>query len=72
MSNFPIFLNFGEVNIQIKENVDEIYLNCKNHKRLEQFHNKLFLDVLNVKDFIVRNYNNENNSYMIIPIVSTG
>lgn len=65
-------MNFGDVNVNIKVNVDEIYLNHENHKKLEQFHNKLFLDVLGVKDFIVRSYSNESNSYLIIPILNSG
>lgn len=44
----------------------------ENYKKLEQFHTKLFLDVLGVKKFVVRSCSNENNSYLIVPIYSSG
>ncbi|VVC42507.1 Hypothetical protein CINCED_3A023563 [Cinara cedri] len=72
VSNFPIFLNFGDVNIQIKVNVDEIFLDSEDREKIEHFHNKLFVDVLGVKDFICRCYSNEDNAYLIVPIYSNG
>lgn len=72
VSNFPIFLPFGNVNVTIKVNVDIIYLDRKSHKKLEDFHTKLFIEVLGVKDFIVRSYENGVDSYLIVPIFSTG
>uniref|UniRef100_A0A2H8TDA5 Endoribonuclease Dicer n=1 Tax=Melanaphis sacchari TaxID=742174 RepID=A0A2H8TDA5_9HEMI len=71
VSNFPIFLPFGNVNVSIIVNIDIIYLDHTNHKKLENFHNKLFMDVLGIKDFIARNYNNGDNSYLVVPISST-
>lgn len=41
-------------------------------KKLEQFHTKLFLDVLGVKKFVVRSCDNDINSYLIIPVYSSG
>lgn len=72
LSDFPIFLHFGNVNVHIIVNVDTIKLNNNKFKQLEEFHNKLFLDVLGVKDFVVRNYDNENNSYLLVPISFSG
>ncbi|VVC34156.1 PAZ domain,Helicase, C-terminal,Ribonuclease III domain,DEAD/DEAH box helicase domain,P-loop containing [Cinara cedri] len=72
VSNFPIFLDFGDVNIQIKVNVDEIFLDSEEQEKIEHFHNKLFVDVLGVKDFICRCYSNEDNAYLIVPIYSNG
>lgn len=53
-------------------NVKTIKFNKNKLQQLEEFHNKLFLDVLGVKDFVVRNYDNENNSYLIVPISFSG
>lgn len=39
--------------------------------KIEDFHNKLFVDVLGVKDFVVRSYDNEENSYLVVPVIST-
>lgn len=72
VSEFPIFLHFGDVNVHIKVNVDIICLDPEHYEKLEKFHNKLFLDLLGVKDFVIRDYNNENNSYLIIPIYYSG
>lgn len=58
--------------MQIKVNVDVIFLDCEKHEKIESFHNKVFLDVLGVKDFIVRSHSNEDNSYLIVPICSKG
>ncbi|XP_060881396.1 endoribonuclease Dicer-like isoform X5 [Metopolophium dirhodum] len=71
VSNFPIFLPFGNVNVSIKVNVEMLYLDHKSHKQLENFHNKLFVDVLGVKDFIARSYDNGDNSYLVVPIFFT-
>ncbi|XP_027844608.1 endoribonuclease Dicer isoform X4 [Aphis gossypii] len=71
VSNFPIFLPFGNVNVSIIVNVEIMHLDHTSHKKLEDFHNKLFLDVLGVKDFIVRSYDNGDNSYLVVPISST-
>ncbi|XP_016665099.1 endoribonuclease Dicer isoform X3 [Acyrthosiphon pisum] len=71
VSNFPIFLPFGNVNVSIEVNVEILYLDHKSHKELENFHNKLFVDVLGVKDFIARSYDNGDNSYLVVPILST-
>jgi len=49
-----------------------MHLDHTSHKKLEDFHNKLFLDVLGIKDFIVRSYDNGDNSYLVVPISSTG
>ncbi|XP_026808824.1 endoribonuclease Dicer-like isoform X3 [Rhopalosiphum maidis] len=68
VSNFPIFLPFGNVNVSIIVNVKIMNLDQTSHKKLENFHNKLFVDVLGIKDFIARNYNNEDNSYLVVPI----
>jgi len=60
------------VNVSIKVNVKILYLDHKSHKELENFHNKLFVDVLGVKDFIARSYENRDNSYLVVPIFFTG
>lgn len=49
-----------------------MHLEHTSYKKLEDFHNKLFLDVLGVKDFIVRSYDNGDNSYLVVPISFTG
>lgn len=49
-----------------------MFLDQDHHKKLEHFHNKLFLDILGVKEFVIRSYNNEDNSYLIIPIYLAG
>lgn len=72
MSEFPIFLNSGDVNVHIKVNVDVLFLDQEHHKKLENFHSKLFLDVLGVKEFVTRSFNNVDDSYLIIPIYSSG
>lgn len=58
--------------MQVKVNVDVIFLDSEEHNKIESFHNKVFLDVLGVKDFIIRSYSNEDNSYLIVPIYSIG
>lgn len=68
VSQFPLFLHFGDVDTHIKVNVARIEIEPKCYKQLEQFHTKLFLDVLGVKKFIVRSYDNEKNSYLIVPV----
>ncbi|XP_022180231.1 endoribonuclease dcr-1 isoform X3 [Myzus persicae] len=70
VSNFPIFLPFGNVNVSIEVNVEVLYLDHERHKKLENFHNKLFVDVLGIKDFTVRSYDNEDSSYLVVPISS--
>lgn len=72
VSNFPIFLPFGNVNVSIEVNVEVLYLDHERHKKLENFHNKLFVDVLGIKDFTVRSYDNEDSSYLVVPISSAG
>ncbi|XP_050430735.1 endoribonuclease dcr-1 isoform X3 [Adelges cooleyi] len=72
LSNFPIFLNFGVVNICILVNSATVVLDQQQIKKLEQFHNKLFVDVLGVKKFLMRNYKNEINSYLLVPIIASG
>ncbi|XP_026819706.1 endoribonuclease Dicer-like [Rhopalosiphum maidis] len=71
VSSFPIFLPFGNVNVSIKVNVDIIYLESESLKKLDDFHNKLFVDILGVKCCLARNYDNEKNSYLVVPIFST-
>jgi len=60
------------VNVSIEVNVEILYLDHKSHQQLENFHNKLFVDVLGVKDFIARSYDNGDNSYLVVPIFFTG
>ncbi|XP_050534312.1 endoribonuclease Dicer-like isoform X2 [Daktulosphaira vitifoliae] len=72
VSQFPIFLNFGHFNVSIKVNTKTIILDQEQKGKLEQFHNKLFVDVLGVKDFVVRSYKNGKNSYLIVPIIASG
>ncbi|XP_025190355.1 endoribonuclease Dicer-like [Melanaphis sacchari] len=71
LSNFPIFLLFGNVNINIKVNVEILHLTSEDLKKLTNFHNKLFVDVLGVKSCFARNYDNQENSYLVVPIIST-
>lgn len=53
-------------------NTNQISLDHKTLKELDNFHNKLFMDVLGVKNFIARNYDNGDNSYLVVPIFKLG
>lgn len=53
-------------------NVKTIELDLESSQKLNEFHSKLFLDVLGVKDFITRNYFNGENSYLVVPIYTIG
>lgn len=53
-------------------NVDVICFDHQTLKELDNFHNKLFMDVLGVKNFVARSYDNGDNSYLVVPIFLTG
>lgn len=62
----------GNVNVSIKVNVDIVILDSESLKKLDNFHNKLFVDVLGVHSCTTRQYDNKKNSYLVVPIFSTG
>jgi len=49
-----------------------IILNQKNYEKLEAFHTKLFMDFLGAKTFVRENHSNKNDSYLIVPVNSSG
>ncbi|KAF0759177.1 endoribonuclease Dicer-like, partial [Aphis craccivora] len=71
VSRFPIFLPSGNVIVSIKVNVDIIFLDSESLKELDNFHNKLFVDILGEHRCTARQYDNEKNSYLVVPIFST-
>lgn len=65
-----MFMNVGEVNIQILENVETIKLSINEINLLFRFHCLLFAEVLKItKKFVMRDYENLENSFFLVPTI---
>ncbi|KAK9511555.1 hypothetical protein O3M35_000188 [Rhynocoris fuscipes] len=68
--SFSMFMNVGEVNIEILDNIKTVKLNKVQINSLFTFHCLLFTEVLpNMKKFLMRDYENDENSFFIIPTI---
>ncbi|XP_073981490.1 endoribonuclease Dcr-2 isoform X5 [Rhodnius prolixus] len=70
LCKFSMFMNVGEVNIQILENVETIKLSINEINLLFRFHCLLFAEVLKItKKFVMRDYENLENSFFLVPTI---
>ncbi|XP_014275311.1 endoribonuclease Dicer [Halyomorpha halys] len=70
LCNFPLFMNVGEVRVNIQQNARKITLNQEQYKKILAFHSLLFTEAWSLKkEFLVREYENKENSYYVVPAI---
>ncbi|XP_017890637.2 endoribonuclease Dicer isoform X2 [Ceratina calcarata] len=70
--SFPIFMNFGELNITIEVNHDILTLSEEEIRSVKNFHTLLFSEVLQlVKSFVIFDNYNLDNCFLIVPVDET-
>lgn len=69
LPTFPIHMNVGQLNVNIAVNHSKLILVSSEIEKLKKFHWLIFNDVLEVvKNFLIFDKNNMDNSYLIVPI----
>ncbi|XP_033221777.1 endoribonuclease Dicer isoform X2 [Belonocnema kinseyi] len=67
--SFPIFMNVGSLQVQVKVNHLQIRLEREQIKLLKKFHTMLFSDIVKViKSFMVFDNMNLENSFAVVPV----
>ncbi|XP_044016604.1 endoribonuclease Dicer-like [Aphidius gifuensis] len=67
--SFPIYMNVGQLNVNIFVNHSELTLTQSEFDKLKNFHWILFDDVIGVlKDYLIYDIDNLDNSYFVVPI----
>lgn len=70
LCDFPLFMNVGEVSINIQQNARKITLSQDQCEQVLAFHSLLFTEAWSLKkEFLVRSYENKENSYYIVPTI---
>nr|AVK59458.1 Dicer-2-PA [Nezara viridula] len=73
LCDFPLFMNVGEVSINIQQNARRITLSQEQCEQILAFHSLLFTEALLLKkEFLVRAFENKENSYYIVPTIVEG
>ncbi|XP_043279610.1 endoribonuclease Dicer isoform X2 [Venturia canescens] len=70
---FPIFMNVGELKVNLKVNHSVFEMSEENIAELVQFHWLIFHKVLNIiKSFMVFDTENKSNSFLVVPTDANG
>lgn len=69
---FPIYVDLGQIDVSIEVNAVVLQFTDEEVQKLITFHRFIFLDVLKiVKNFLVIDFSNRENSYCIVPLTPT-
>ncbi|XP_053977112.1 endoribonuclease Dicer [Hylaeus volcanicus] len=67
--SFPVFMNVGELNVNIKVNYASMKLSAKQIQRIKVFHTLIFSEIVPViKSFMVFDNYNQDNCFLIVPV----
>lgn len=73
IAEFPLYMHQGKVSISIKYLKSDMHINSNNHfNLLRNFHVMIFRDILKVvKYFMAFDNSNEENSFLLVPLISS-
>ncbi|KAL5274230.1 Dcr-2 family protein [Megaselia abdita] len=74
VADFPLYMHQGKLTVSIKYIRSEIFIESSQHLRnLQNFHVMIFRDILNLfKYFMSCDNSNEENSFLLVPLESSG
>lgn len=72
IADFPLYMHQGKITVSIRYSRSGLFMNSHDLNLLRNFHVMLFQDVLNMFTWFMSNdYTNEENSFMLVPLVNS-